>query len=258
MTESAPVLQVNDASFAYGPTVALSGISMEVHAGEAVALIGPNGAGKSTLLKGILGLVPQVAGRLTVDGSDSRRRYASAIGYMPQHDELDPQFPVTLEQVVMMGRYRSIGWFRMPRAVDRAAVASALAAVGLTERARIRFGDLSGGQQQRGVLARSIVSTPKLLLLDEPFNGLDHDNRAALIDTLLALKADGVAIVVSTHDFDLARQVCDRVMLLNGRQVAFGERESVLTMPNVHNTFSEVELGPDGEPLQPPTHDEVR
>ncbi|MCS5735410.1 metal ABC transporter ATP-binding protein [Herbiconiux daphne] len=249
MTErAAPVLRLHDASFAYGARIALEGVTMQVAPGEAVALIGPNGAGKSTLLKGILGTVPLVAGSIEVAGLTSLRRYASSIGYMPQHDDLDPQFPVTLEQVVMMGRYRSIGWFRMPGAADRAAVASAIAAVGLTERARVRFGDLSGGQQQRGILARSIVSRPKLLLLDEPFNGLDQTNRAALIATLLELKRDGVAVLVSTHDFDLARRVCDRVLLLNGRQVAFGDRESVLTLPNVHNTFSDVEIGAQGVP----------
>ncbi|GAA2226051.1 metal ABC transporter ATP-binding protein [Herbiconiux moechotypicola] len=236
------VLRVQDATFAYGARTALEGVSIEVHPGEAVALIGPNGAGKSTLLKGILGAVPLVSGRIEVAGSTGHRSYASRIGYMPQHDDLDPQFPVTLEQVVMMGRYRGLGWFRMPGAADRAAVESALAAVGLSDRAKRRFGDLSGGQQQRGILARSIVSSPELLLLDEPFNGLDQSNRDALVTTLRDLKSRGVAVLVSTHDFDLARQVCDRVLLLNGRQLAFGERESVLTLPNVHNTFSDVEL----------------
>lgn len=232
---------------------------MEVEPGEAVALIGPNGAGKSTLLKGVLGAVPLVGGRIEVGGavSSSRsasrigggrigsvplRRFAKRIGYMPQHGELDPEFPVSLEQVVMMGRYRSIGWFRMPGSADRRAVAAALAAVGLGEKAKRRFGDLSGGQQQRGILARAIVAQPALLLLDEPFNGLDQENRAALVDTLRQLKRDGVAVLVSTHDFDLARQVCDRVLLLNGKQLAFGEQEDVLTLANVHNTFSDVEL----------------
>lgn len=218
-----PALRVTGAAFAYGADTALEGVTLELAPGEAVALIGPNGAGKSTLLKGVLGQVPLVAGTIEVAGQTSRPRYASRIGYMPQHDDLDPQFPVTLEQVVMMGRYRSIGWFRLPGAPDRAAVATALAAVGLTDRAKRRFGDLSGGQQQRGILARSIVSDPSLLLLDEPFNGLDQENRAALVSTLAALKAQGVAVLVSTHDLDLAQQVCDRVLLLEHGRVAEGE-----------------------------------
>ncbi|MFB2580106.1 metal ABC transporter ATP-binding protein [Herbiconiux sp. P15] len=227
---SAPALRVAGAAFAYGAQTVLEGISIEVAPGEAVALIGPNGAGKSTLLKGILGLVPLVAGSIEVAGQRPGQRSAEAIGYMPQHDDLDPQFPVTLEQVVMMGRYRSLGWFRLPRAADRAAVARAIASVGLTDRAKRRFGDLSGGQQQRGILARSIVSRPGLLLLDEPFNGLDQTNRTALVATLAELKREGVAVLVSTHDVDLARQVCDRVLLLDGRQVAYGEREDVLSL----------------------------
>ncbi|MCS5723015.1 metal ABC transporter ATP-binding protein [Herbiconiux sp. CPCC 203407] len=218
-----PALRVTGAAFAYGAETALEGVTLELAPGEAVALIGPNGAGKSTLLKGVLGQVPLVAGTIEVGGQTSRQRYASRIGYMPQHDDLDPQFPVTLEQVVMMGRYRSIGWFRLPGAADRAAVAAALAAVGLTDRAKRRFGDLSGGQQQRGILARSIVSDPSLLLLDEPFNGLDQENRASLVSTLAALKAEGVAVLVSTHDFDLAQQVCDRVLLLEHGRMAVGE-----------------------------------
>ena len=217
-------LRLAGASFAYGSRVALEGVTFEVAPGEAVALIGPNGAGKSTLLKGILGSVPLVAGTIEVGGETGHHRYAGRIGYMPQHDDLDPQFPVTLEQVVMMGRYRSIGWFRMPGSADRKAVADALHTVGLAEKAKRRFGDLSGGQQQRGILARSIVASPELLLLDEPFNGLDQDNRAALVSTLLELKARGVAVVVSTQDLDLARQVCDRELLLDGGRVAVAAR----------------------------------
>ena len=226
-----PALRVVGAAFAYGARPALEGVSLELAPGEAVALIGPNGAGKSTLLKGILGQVPLVAGSLEVGGQSSQRRYASRIGYMPQHDDLDPQFPVTLEQVVMMGRYRSIGWFRLPGAADRTAVADALAAVGLTDRAGRRFGDLSGGQQQRGILARAIVSRPSLLLLDEPFNGLDQANRSALIRSLSALKAEGVAVVVSTHDLELAHQVCDRVLPLDAGRVAEG---TVDDQPDAH------------------------
>jgi zinc/manganese transport system ATP-binding protein len=216
----APALRVAGAAFAYGARPALEGVTLELAPGEAVALIGPNGAGKSTLLKGILGQVPLVAGSIEVAGLRSQARYASRIGYMPQHGDLDPQFPVTLEQVVMMGRYRSVGWFRLPGSADRAAVAGALAAVGLTDRTKRRFGDLSGGQQQRGILARAIVSNPSLLLLDEPFNGLDQANRTALIETLAALKRAGVAVLVSTHDLELAHQVCERVLPLNGGQVA--------------------------------------
>ncbi|MCU1442388.1 MAG: hypothetical protein JWQ59_538 [Cryobacterium sp.] len=246
------VLTVANASFAYGQEPALQDISFDVRPGEAVALIGPNGSGKSTLLKGVLGLISRVAGTVEVLGSSPAP--AGSIGYMPQADELDPQFPVTLQQVVMMGRYRSIGWLRMPGASDRKAVATALEAVGLAHRARTRFGQLSGGQQQRGLLARALASGPRLLLLDEPFNGLDQKNRDALVSTLERLKENGVAVLVSTHDLELARAVCDGVLLLNGTQVAFGPRDEVLTLENVQSAFSEVGVEMDEHTVVVPGH----
>lgn len=250
--DEAPVLAVHGAAFAYGQTVALADIDFEVRAGEAIALIGPNGSGKSTLLKGVLGLIPRTAGSVTVLGESPAP--AGAIGYVPQADELDPHFPVTLEQVVMMGRYRSIGWLRLPGRRDKTAVRGALQAVGLAHRAKTRFGDLSGGQQQRGLLARALAAGPRLLLLDEPFNGLDQKNRDALIATLERLKADGVAVLVSTHDLELARAVCDGVLLLGGGQVAFGPRDEVLTLHNVQRAFSEVGVEMDEHTLVVPGH----
>ena len=252
--ENAPLaLHVDGASFAYAQTPALEDVTFDLRAGEAVALIGPNGSGKSTLLKGVLGLIHRVAGTVEVLGESPAP--AGAVGYVPQADELDPEFPVTLEQVVMMGRYRSLGWLRLPGKGDRAHVAAALDAVGLRHRAKARFGELSGGQQQRGLLARAIASGPRLLLLDEPFNGLDQSNRDALVGTVERLKADGVAVLVSTHDLELARAVCERVLLLNGSQVAFGPRESVLTLENVQRTFHEVGVEMDQHTLVIPGHE---
>ena len=141
--DAPPTLRLVDAAYSYESTVALSGINMAVNPGEAVALIGPNGSGKSTLLKGILGLISLSAG-------ESTGARPEQIGYLPQSEELDPDFPIRLEQVVMMGRYRRLGWLRWPGRADRAAVAKAIASVGLTENARTRFGQLSGGQRQRG------------------------------------------------------------------------------------------------------------
>jgi manganese/iron transport system ATP-binding protein len=126
--------------------------------------------------------------------------------------------------------------------------------VGLAHRARSRFGELSGGQQQRGLLARAIASGPRLLLLDEPFNGLDQKNRDALIRTLQRLKSDGVAVLVSTHDLELARAVCDGALLLNGTQVAFGPLAEVLTLGNVQQAFSEVGVEMDEHTIVVPGH----
>lgn len=250
---SSAVLRVTDASFAYDQAPALEGITFEIEAGEAVALIGPNGSGKSTLLKGILGLISRTHGTVTVLGSSPAP--LGAIGYVPQAGELDPEFPITLEQVVMMGRYRSLGWLRLPGKRDRQAVAHALNAVGLAHRAKTRFGELSGGQQQRGLLARAVASGPRLLLLDEPFNGLDQKNRDALIGTVERLKADGVAVLVSTHDLELARAVCEKVLLLNGTQVAFGPRDEVLTLANVQQAFKEVGVEMDEHTVVVPGHE---
>lgn len=245
-------LRVAGASFAYGQAPALEDINFELQPGEAVALIGPNGSGKSTLLKGILGLIQRVSGTVEVLGEPMAP--AGSVGYVPQTDELDPQFPVTLEQVVMMGRYRSVGWLRLPGKRDRQAVTQALRTVGLAHRARTRFGELSGGQQQRGLLARAMASGPRLLLLDEPFNGLDQKNRDALIGTVKRLKADGVAVLVSTHDLELARAVCDSVLLLNGTQVAFGPSDETLTLENVQRAFREAGVEIDQHTVVVPGH----
>lgn len=253
MRPNAPVaLRVAGASFAYGQAPALTDMDFQVRAGEAVALIGPNGSGKSTLLKGILGLIRRVGGTVEVLGESPAP--AGSVGYVPQTDQLDPQFPITLEQVVLMGRYRSLGWLRLPGKRDRGAVAQALETVGLADRAKTRFGELSGGQQQRGLLARAVASGPRLLLLDEPFNGLDQANRDALIETVRRLKADGVAVLVSTHDLELARAVCDSVLLLNGTQVAFGPRDEVLTLENVQAAFREVGVEMDEHTVVVPGH----
>ena len=231
------LVTLDGAGFAYdGRTPALSGVTATVRPGDAHALIGPNAAGKSTLIKGLLGLVPVVEGRVDVLGTPIRRA-ARQIGYMPQTDEIDPEFPVTLRQVVMMGRYRALGPFRMPGRADRDAVEAAIERVGLTEHAGDHFGSLSGGQQQRGILARALVSGPRLLLLDEPFNGLDRRNREAVLDLMRELRAEGVGILVSTHDFEIATEACSHVLLLNRCQIAAGPVESTLTSDMLDATF---------------------
>lgn len=246
--DAAPALRLVDAAFAYESKVALRGITMTVEPGEAVALIGPNGSGKSTLLKGILGLIPRTGGEANGAGS-------AEIGYLPQGEELDPDFPIRLEQVVMMGRFRRLGWLRWPGRGDRTAVRKAIDSVGLTEHARTRFGQLSGGQRQRGLLARALVSEPRLVLLDEPFNGLDQINRNGLIRILRTLKESGVAIVLSTHDLELAREVCEKVLLLDGGQVAYGPIGSVLTLDNVQKAFANVGVEIDEHTVVVPGHE---
>jgi zinc/manganese transport system ATP-binding protein len=253
MSATTPVLRLRDAAFRYPGGAGVSDLSIDVAPGEALAVIGPNGAGKSTLLRGILGLVPLVEGEMQVDGRTDAAN--GMIGFLPQAVELDPEFPISLSQVVMQGRYRRLGLFRWPGRRDRQLVREALATVGLSDRADRRFGELSGGQRQRGLLARALASEPSLLLLDEPFNGLDQANREALVDTLRALKARGVAVIVSTHDLELAREVCDAVLLVNGTQLSCGPVDDVLTLSNVQECFDGVEVELDEHTLVVPGHE---
>jgi manganese/iron transport system ATP-binding protein len=221
-------LRIERAAVAYHGRRVLQDVDGQVLAGETVALIGPNGAGKSTLIKAALGLVPVVAGTITVLGrppADARRDVA----YVPQADTLDPQFPISAAQVVLMGRYRSAGWLRRPGRADRRIPADALDRVGLADRARARFGTLSGGQRQRVLLARAIAQQPRLLLLDEPFNGVDAVSQDALLDAIGALKRQGAAVVISTHDLTLAHLACDCACLLNRHVYGFGPVSEILT-----------------------------
>ena len=248
------VLRLRGAAFTYPGGAGVSGLQLDISPGEAVALIGPNGAGKSTLLNGVLGLVPLTAGTMRLAGDDEHARNGM-IGFLPQSTELDGDFPISLEQVVMQGRYRGLGLLRWPGRADRAAVRHALETVGLAELARRPFGELSGGQRQRGLLARALASEPALLLLDEPFNGLDQANRDALVDTIRTLKTRGVAVLVSTHDLELARLVCDTVVLVNGTQLASGPVDEVLTLGNVQECFEGLEVELDEHTLVVPGHE---
>jgi len=254
MTEQR-LLDLNDVAFAYDRDVALEHVTMHIEPGQAVAIIGPNGSGKSTMLKGVLGVIPLVAGEMMVFRPKKGRGQSGRIGYLPQDDDIDADFPITLRQVVMMGRYRRLGWFRFPGVDDRQAVADALEVTGLTSRAGARFGTLSGGQQQRGLLARALATKPSLLLLDEPFNALDQPNRDALITTLKDLKSRGVGILLTTHDLELAREVCDSILLVNRTQVAFGSLEEVLTLANLQQAFEGVQVEVDQHTVVLPGHE---
>ncbi|WP_127504685.1 metal ABC transporter ATP-binding protein [Actinoplanes solisilvae] len=231
-----PALRYDGVSVGYQGTAVLTHVDLDVRAGQRLALVGPNGAGKSTLIKSVLGLVPVLAGQASVLGADPSAARGQA-GYVPQTDTLDADFPVSVRQVVMMGRYRRIGWWRPARAADRRAVAEALDRVGLADRAGHRFGTLSGGQRQRVLLARAIASEPRLLLLDEPFNGVDAVSQDEIVRVLRELSAGGAALVISTHDLGVARDLADVVCLLNGRQWAVGAPSEVLTAEKLRMTY---------------------
>ncbi|QIM17635.1 ABC transporter ATP-binding protein [Leucobacter coleopterorum] len=237
-------LSLKGAAFGYAGITRVRGLTFDVPAGAAVALIGPNGSGKSTLLRGILGLAELTDGSIEVL-SESPSRARRHIGSLPQADSRDVTLPVTLRQVVTMGLYRSLGPFARVGRAGRVAVNDALERVGLDAFAGRRFGELSGGQQQRGILARALVANPQLLLLDEPFNGLDRENRDVLLDLVRDLRDEGRTVLVSTHDLEIAQAACSHVLLLAsghepgqpGHPAGFGTVEDALTLDAVQHAF---------------------
>ena len=232
----AHVLCIDSLAVAYDGEPVLHQVSFDLRPGAALAVVGPNGAGKSTLLRAIMGLAPVVNGSVEVLGRPAAAARRD-VAYVPQADILDPEFPIDAIGVVLQGRYRQIGWFRRPGRADRAAAMAALEEVGLAERARHRFGTLSGGQRQRVLLARAIAQQARLLLLDEPFNGVDATSQQLLIDVMDRMRADGVAIVLSTHDLAFADLACSEACLINGHMVGFGTPHDVLTPEHLATAY---------------------
>lgn len=244
-------LTLRNAAFGYGTVTRVDGLDFEVPVGAAVALIGPNGSGKSTLLRGVLGLADITEGSIEVLGRtpEAARPF---VGTLPQSDARDTSLPVTVRQVVTMGLYRRLGPLGRLGKRGRAAVDGVIEQVGLAGFAERLFGELSGGQQQRAILARALVAEPELLLLDEPFNGLDSENREMLLDLVRAQSEEGITVLVSTHDLQIAKAACTHVLLLSaghtpgqpGHPAAFGRLDEALTLPAVQHAFhdSTVEL----------------
>lgn len=218
------IIDVRGLTVAYRGDPAIEDITFHVHAGERIAIIGQNGAGKSTLLKAIMGLLTPRAGVITIAGEGSNR-----LGYVPQYEDVNWDFPVTVHDVVMMGCARQIGWLRWPRAEHRARVALALERVGLAHVAARQVGELSGGQRRRVFIARALAQQADILILDEPFSGVDASAQAELMDVLDALNRDGLTILLSTHDLDLAFHRFDRVMALQRHLIAFGAPQEIYT-----------------------------
>jgi len=262
VTEAA--LSLRDAGFGYAGRTRVAELNLEVRAGDAVALIGPNGSGKSTLLRGVLGLAELTRGSIRVLGTDpaAARKH---IGSLPQSDTRDTTLPLSLRQVVNMGLYRSRGPLTPLGRSGRAAVDEALTRVGLADLAQRPFGELSGGQQQRGILARALVADPRMLLLDEPFNGLDRENRDTLLALVNELRAEGRTIIVSTHDLEIAQRACTHVLLLSaghtpeqpGHPAAFGPIDEALTLEAVQHSFHDVTVEIDHHTVTTADHDDT-
>jgi len=218
---------LSDVSAGYGDKVALENINLAVEAGALLAVVGPNGAGKSTLLKLMAGLIRPWTGRVEVLGHPAGQQ-ARRVAYVPQAELVDWAFPVTVEDVVMMGRYPALGRLRRPGAADRRAVREALARVSMADHARTQIGALSGGQRRRVFLARALAAEPDLFLLDEPVTGVDATTQEDLMDLLEAEARRGKTVIATTHDLACAAQRFQRVAAINRTLIAHGPSSLVL------------------------------
>ncbi|MDW8185585.1 MAG: metal ABC transporter ATP-binding protein [Anaerolineae bacterium] len=222
-----PLLEVLRVSMHYNGVVALEEISFTVEPGERIAVVGPNGAGKSTLLKIIAGVLTPTAGSVRIYGHGPQGHLC--IAYIPQRNQVDWNFPLTVADVVLMGGVGMMGLLRHPSARDWEAVRQALERVDMLDLADRPIRALSGGQQQRMFIARALAQEAELLLMDEPFTGLDLPAQEGILELLEGLRRQGVTVLVATHDLEQAAAYFDRVLLLNRRLVAFGIPEQVFT-----------------------------
>jgi ABC-type Mn2+/Zn2+ transport system ATPase subunit len=255
--EECTALSLVNLSADYGKNKsALEAVTFSIPCGERAAVVGPNGAGKSTLFKVIVGLRPHTTGDVLVHGHSHHAGDCPSIGYVPQREAVDWNFPVTVMDVVLMGRVKELGWLRRPGRADRDAAFTELKQVGLEALASSPIGDLSGGQQQRAFIARALAQRADVLLLDEPFSGVDVEAQAAIFDILDDLRARGLTVLISTHDLEMATTRFDRLLLLNRRLLADGPAESVLTPERLAAAYGgRLTFWRDGQPVTVTTDD---
>ena len=230
------ILDVHDVTVAYHRKPVLWDIDWTLREPAMVGIMGPNGAGKSTLMKAILGLVPIVHGSIRIFGQplgQMRRR----IGYVPQRESVDWDFPVSVLDVVLMGTYGKLGWIRRPGRAEKETARACLEQVGLADLAERQIGQLSGGQQQRTFLARALAQDADLYFLDEPFAGVDAASERAILALLQKLRGDGKTIIVVHHDLRTAPSYFEQVLLLNVRLVASGPTETTFVEENLRRTY---------------------
>lgn len=236
MTHTPHRLDIENIRIAYGEKNILKDVSFVVPHGARVAVVGPNGAGKSTLFKALVGILPLQQGRILIHGLPLGD-HQDCVAYVPQREEVDWRFPVTVRDVVMMGRYGFQGWLRRPSKDDHEAVQRSLSEMGIADLAERSISDLSGGQQQRVFLARAIAQNPHILLMDEPFTGVDVTTQEATLRLLDTLRERQVTTIISTHDLNLAASRFDRVLLLNKSLIAYGEPQEVLKQEHLAKAF---------------------
>ena len=218
-------------------TVALQNASFEIPKSTICALVGINGSGKSTLFKALMGFVPLSSGSIQLLNQHGKTAKTRHVAYVPQNEEVDWNFPVLVEDVVMMGRYGHMGILRRPSKTDRQKVDEALVRVGMQDFRQRQIGELSGGQKKRVFLARALAQEGRVILLDEPFTGVDVNSENAIIELLRELRDEGHVVLVSTHNLGSVPQFCDQVVLINRTILDYGETENVFTQQNLHRAF---------------------
>jgi manganese/zinc/iron transport system ATP- binding protein len=233
---SLPILDIHDVTVAYQRKPVLWDIDLTMHEPRLAAIVGPNGAGKSTLIKAILGLVPLVSGSVRLFGQPVETQ-RQRIGYVPQRESVDWDFPVSVLDVVLMGTYGQLGWFRRPGAVQKARARACLDQVGIRDLAHQQIGQLSGGQQQRTFLARALAQDADVYFMDEPLAGVDAATERAILAILQRLRREGKSIFVVHHDLRTVPSYFDHVVLLNVRLIASGAPEDVFSDDNLRKTY---------------------
>ncbi|MEH2084546.1 MAG: metal ABC transporter ATP-binding protein [Nostoc sp.] len=231
-------IDVENLTVAYHGKVALHGAYLQIPAGSISGLVGMNGSGKSTLFKAIMGFLKPVTGQVLINGLPIKTvQKKSLVAYVPQSEEVDWNFPVSVHDVVMMGRYGYMNILRIPGAKDHRVVRESLERVQMWSMRDRQIGELSGGQKKRAFLARALAQQGTVLLLDEPFTGVDIKTEKAMIDLLLELREEGHTILISTHDLPSITTFCDQVVLINRTILAYGNTSEVFTEENLSRTF---------------------
>lgn len=241
-------LQLTDVEVSYPARPALRNLTFSIPHGAQVAVVGPNGAGKSTLFKALVGLLPVQHGQILIHGLPIGQ-HQDCVAYIPQREEVDWRFPVRVQDVVMMGRFGRLGWWQRPAKPDQAVVYRAMQQMGIANLAGRPIGDLSGGQQQRVFLARALAQEPHILLMDEPFNGVDAATQEATLALLDQLHSEQVTVLVSTHDLSLAANRFEFVLLLNRKMIAFGPPDQVFMPENLRSAFGQQVLFLTGQAI---------
>jgi manganese/iron transport system ATP-binding protein len=230
------MLEVQHLAVNYQQVRGLERVSFCVEPGQLVGIIGPNGAGKSTMLKAMLGLIPAASGAVSYCTCPLHQQLQK-VAYVPQRSQIDWDFPITVWNVVLMARTRHLGWFRRPKMSAQKIVQAALERVEMYPLRHRRIGELSGGQQQRVFLARAIAQQAEILLLDEPFTGIDKKTEAIMLDVFSKLKGEGKILIISSHDWGQALDRLDRLLLLNRSLIADGTPQQVMTPENLCRAY---------------------